>query len=58
MNETSHGMASLAGWVGKAEPAQPPGSASSFFYSGKVGGPDSDTWASTATRNDGSWWPH
>jgi polyhydroxyalkanoate synthase len=36
----------------------PPGSAKSFFYHGKVGGPDPEAWAETATRQEGSWWPH
>ena len=36
----------------------PPSSAKSFFYAAKVGGTDPDAWASTATRNEGSWWPH
>jgi polyhydroxyalkanoate synthase len=36
----------------------PPGIAKSFFYAAKVGGPDPDAWASTAARNEGSWWPH
>jgi len=36
----------------------PPGSAKSFFFSAKVGGPDPDAWAGTAARTDGSWWPH
>jgi polyhydroxyalkanoate synthase len=36
----------------------PPGSAKSFFFAAKVGGPEPDTWAETAQRNEGSWWPH
>jgi polyhydroxyalkanoate synthase len=36
----------------------PPGSAKSFFYAGKVAGPDPDAWVAGATRNEGSWWPH
>jgi polyhydroxyalkanoate synthase len=36
----------------------PPGSAKSFFFSDKVGGPDPDLWAAGATRNEGRWWPH
>ena len=36
----------------------PPGIAKSFFLAAKVGDPDPDTWASTAARNEGSWWPH
>ena len=41
-----------------AKHPQPPGIAKSFFYAAKVGGPDPDAWASTAARNEGSWWPH
>ena len=36
----------------------PPASPKSFFFAGKVGGPDPDAWASGAARNEGSWWPH
>ena len=36
----------------------PPGNPKSYFFAGKVGGPDPDAWASSAVRNDGSWWPH
>ncbi len=36
----------------------PPGSAKSFFFAAKVGGPEPDAWAETAQRNEGSWWPH
>jgi polyhydroxyalkanoate synthase len=36
----------------------PPGAPKSFFFSGKVGGPDPDVWAGSAERVEGSWWPH
>ena len=36
----------------------PPGNPKSFFFTGQVGGPDADAWATGATRNEGSWWPH
>jgi polyhydroxyalkanoate synthase len=36
----------------------PPGNPKSFFFAARVGGPDPDAWASSAVRNDGSWWPH
>ena len=36
----------------------PPGSAKSFFFTAPVGGPDPEAWAATATRHEGSWWPH
>ncbi|MEO7854608.1 MAG: alpha/beta fold hydrolase [Rubrivivax sp.] len=36
----------------------PPGSAKSFFFNAKVGGPEAEAWAAGATRHEGSWWPH
>jgi polyhydroxyalkanoate synthase subunit PhaC len=36
----------------------PPGSAKSFFFAAKVGGPEPDAWAQSAARHEGSWWPH
>jgi polyhydroxyalkanoate synthase len=36
----------------------PPGSTRSFFFVSKADNPDPDAWASTATRHEGSWWPH
>ena len=36
----------------------PPGNPKAYFFAGRVGGPDPDAWAATATRTDGSWWPH
>ena len=36
----------------------PPGSAKSFFFAEKAGASDPETWATTAARHEGSWWPH
>jgi len=36
----------------------PPGSAKSFFLSGKATSATPDEWATGAPRQEGSWWPH
>lgn len=36
----------------------PPGTPKSFYLSAKSEVPDADTWAASAARTEGSWWPH
>lgn len=36
----------------------PPGSAKSFFFAANAGQALPDTWAASAQRHEGSWWPH
>lgn len=36
----------------------PPGNPKAWFVTAKATAPDPDAWAKTATREQGSWWPH
>ncbi|HZT55253.1 MAG TPA: alpha/beta fold hydrolase [Burkholderiaceae bacterium] len=36
----------------------PPGAPKSFFFTAPASVPDPDEWAKSATRHEGSWWPH